>query len=154
MLGKLTQEQQEALDRAETHLGKRPSATAGLGNSLAPGGPKAKILDQLTNLMGCTRVERAMSIVDDEVKIKQADSSIIQAKVRDYTITMDMSSRTILHDCGDWERSIETRQLCKHIGRLLLTIPDPLATEWISKIRSDLEEWNFKKPEKSNVPKA
>src|SRR5207245_2226601 len=80
MLGKLTQEQQEALDRAETHLGKKPSATAGLGKWLDPGRPKAKILDPLTDLMGRLRVERAMSIGDDEVKIKQVDSSIIRAK--------------------------------------------------------------------------
>ncbi len=124
MLGKLTQEQEEALERAETHLGKRPLATAGLG----------KWLD------------------DNEVNIKQADSNNIQARVRNYTVTMDMRSKTILHDCGDWERSVETKQLCKHIGRLFLTIPEPLATEWISKIRSDLQEWNFGKAEKSRAP--
>ncbi len=152
MLGKLTQEQEEALDRAETHLGKRPSATAGLGKWLDRTRSESKIIEELTQLMGRPRVERAMAIGDNEVNIKQADSNNIQARVRNYTVTMDMRSKTILHDCGDWERSIETKQLCKHIGRLFLTIPEPLAAEWISKIRSDLQEWNFGKAEKSRAP--
>ncbi len=152
MLGKLTQEQDEALERAETYLGKSPSPTAGLGKWIKPSKPEARIIEELTDMMGRPRVERAMSIGDNEVNINQADSNKIQAAVRKYSVTMDMRSKTILHDCGDWERSIETKQLCKHIGRLLLTIPEPLATEWISRIRSDLDEWNFKKAEKVANP--
>ena len=149
MLGKLTQEQEEALEKAETRLGKSPSPTAGLGKWMNPTKPETrKIIEELTEIMGRPRVERAMTIGDNEVNIKQADSNKIQATIRNYTVTMDMRSKTILHDCGDWERSIETKQLCKHVGRLILTIPEPLATEWISKIRSDLDEWNFKKAEK------
>jgi len=59
---------------------------------------------------------------------------------------MDFETRTITHDCGDWERSIETRQLCKHVGKVLLSLPEKTALGWVTQIHEDPEAWHFQKP--------
>ena len=149
MLGKLTQEQEEALARAEAHLTGKVSSSAGLGKWLGPENRSSRVIDDLTELIGRTKLERAMAIDDSEINVTRADSERIQAKIRNYSVDMDDKSKTIMHDCGDWERAVnETHQLCKHIGRLLLAIPEGIATLWISKMRADLEDWTFNSPEK------
>src|SRR5207247_7825411 len=97
--------------------------------------------DMIEYQMVETRHVRSITSPDDDVKVIEANPKIINAKVRDYTLKMDMGSKTILHDCGDWERSIETRQLCKHIGKVLLTVPEDTALAWVSAIQENLEAW-------------
>lgn len=120
----------------------------GLGEFTRGGEDRAKLVDLLGTLMGETRLARSFTIPDDDVKVIEANPKIINAKVRDYTLKMDMGSKTILHDCGDWERSIETRQLCKHIGKVLLTVPEDTALAWVSAIQENLEAWKFQQPKK------
>jgi len=38
--------------------------------------------------------------------------------------------------------------LCKHIGKVLLTIPEQVALEWVSAIHENLEAWKFQQPNK------
>ncbi|MBO0887976.1 hypothetical protein J2P12_02640, partial [Candidatus Bathyarchaeota archaeon] len=68
--------------------------------------------------------------------------------IRDYVLRMDKGSKTIVHDCGDWERAVDTRQLCKHIGKVLLSIPEQTALGWVSAIQESLDSWKFQQPEK------
>jgi hypothetical protein len=98
--------------------------------------------------MGETRLARSFTIPDDDVKVKVANMKTIEAKIRDYNLKMDIASKTILHDCGDWERAIETRQLCKHIGKVLLTISEPVALAWVSAIHENLDAWRYQQPKK------
>jgi hypothetical protein len=98
--------------------------------------------------MGETRLARSFTIPDDEVKIKEANLKTINAKIRDYNLKMDMAAKTIIHDCGDWERAIETRQLCKHIGKVLLTIPEEIALAWVLAIHENPDAWKFQQPNK------
>src|SRR2546430_17315148 len=86
---------------------------------------RAKIEELLGEVMGETRLARSFTIPDEDVKIKEANLKTIDAKIRDYTLKMDMASKTIVHVCGDWERAMQTRQLCKHFGKALLTFPHP-----------------------------
>ncbi len=154
ILGKLTPEQEAALTRAERHLQERQrTPESGLGkwmgeeeSSEPP--TESKILDSLSQVMGKQRLERAMAMDENEVSIEKASSQTIEAHVRNYSVLMDKQSRTIVHDCGDWERAPETRQLCKHLGRLFLSLPERVALEWLSNIESNTPQWNFKTPEK------
>src|SRR5207245_6090539 len=95
-----------------------------------------------------TRLARNCTIPDEGVKIKEINLKTIDAKIRDYTLNMDVASKTIVHDCGDWERAIDTRQLCKHIGKVLLTIPERVALTWVSAIHENLDAWKFQQPRK------
>ncbi|TMI06933.1 DUF72 domain-containing protein [Candidatus Bathyarchaeota archaeon] len=145
MMGKLTPAQGAALNRAKTHLegGKGPE---GLGEWVKGGEDRPKIIDLLSSLMGESRLARALAIRDEEVTIKSSTNEKVVAKIRDYNLSMDFETRTITHDCGDWERSIETRQLCKHVGKVLLSLSEKIALGWVTQIHEDPEEWHFQKP--------
>ncbi len=145
MMGTLTPTQRTALSRAQTHLekGKGPQ---GLGEWTKGGEDRPKIIDYLSSLMGETRLARALTIPDEDVTIQTASPEKIIAKIRTYNLTMEYGSRTIKHDCGDWERATETRQLCKHIGKVLLTLPEKLALDWTSRIHEDPDSWRFTQP--------
>ena len=148
MLDKLTPAQEDALNRARNHFKQAKEKRVGLGEFTRGGVDRAKIVDILGDLMGETRLARSFTIPDEDVSIKQATSKVIEANVRDYKLKMDMGSKTILHDCGDWERAIETRQLCKHIGKVLLTISESAALSWVSAIHENPDAWKFQQPGK------
>ena len=151
MLGNLTSEQEEALSRAQSHLGGVKDKTSGLGKWLQDKDTRSEVVRSLASLMGESRLARALEIPDHEVEILDASNKKVGAKIRGYNVIMELPSRTILHDCGDWERSMENRQLCKHIGRVLLTIPTEIAAEWVSGLQSNLDAWKFGKPEKARI---
>ncbi len=146
MLVGLSADQEEALQRAQSHLCKGGERSFGLGKWLQEGESRSKIVDELASLLGEPRLARALSIPEEEVHIQSADKEKVEAKIRDYMLVMDGSKRTILHDCGDWERSLETHQLCKHVGRVLLSVKEDVALRWVSRLQSELERWKFLRP--------
>jgi uncharacterized protein YecE (DUF72 family) len=148
MLDRLTPAQEEALKHARNHLKQAKEKPVGLGEFTRGGEDRAKIIDVLGTLMGETRLARSFTIPDEDISIKQANSKIIEADIRNYKLKMDMGSKTIIHDCGDWERAVETRQLCKHIGKVLLTIPESAAFMWVSAIQENPDAWKFQQPSK------
>jgi hypothetical protein len=117
-----------------------------LGEWVKGGDDRPKIIDLLSSLMGESRLARALAIHDEEVTIKTVTSERVVAKIRDYNLIMESETKTITHDCGDWERSIETRQLCKHVGKVLLSLPEKIALGWVTQIHEDPEAWHFEKP--------
>jgi len=145
MLGKLTPDQEEALNRAQAHLERARIPHAGLGKWMVDDNSRSRLVETLSSLMGETRLARAFTIPDEEVSIIAASGDRIEARIRDYHLTMDMKSKAMVHDCGDWERSIETRQLCKHVGRVLLSLPAEVALAWVTEVESDIESWSFRK---------
>ena len=145
MLGKLTPVQEEALNRARGHLEEARKPSAGLGKWMVEDSRRSRLVETLSSLMGETRLARAFTIPDEEVSIIAASGDRIEARIRDYHLTMDMKSKAMVHDCGDWERSIETRQLCKHVGRVLLSLPAEVALAWVTEVESDIESWSFRK---------
>ena len=148
MLDRLTPAQEEALKHARAHLKQAREKPVGLGEFTLGGEDRAKLVEMLGELMGETRLARSFTIPDEEVKVKEANSKIITAEIRDYVLKMDKGSKTIVHDCGDWERAVDTRQLCKHIGKVLLSISEQTALGWVSAIQESLDSWKFQQPEK------
>jgi len=148
MLGELSIEQEEALARAQTHLGKDAPQGFGLGKWIQDSDSRTKLVDLLSALMGESRLARAMGIPDGDVRVGLASNAKVEAQIRAYTLLMDNDSKTIIHDCGDWERAVETRQLCKHVGKVLLSVPLDIAIDWADRIQSDIEKWKFRVPEK------
>ena len=143
MLDKLTPPQEDALNKARKHLKEAKEKPVGLGEYSSGGEDRAKLVDLLGTLMGETRLARSFAIPDADVKVVEANEKIVNANIRDYSLRMERSSKTILHDCGDWERAVETRQLCKHVGKVLLTIPEATALAWVSAIQENLDSWKF-----------
>lgn len=90
------------------------------------------------------RVNRAKGIKDKEVIIKESSDTQIKAKVREYNIVFDLRGKVILHDCADWSRCIPAKQFCKHLGKVLLLIPQEKAVNILRQVALEREKWEFK----------
>jgi uncharacterized protein YecE (DUF72 family) len=100
--------------------------------------------DLLKVFMDVNRIKRARDIKDSEVSIEQASEHNVKAKVREYHISIDVPQRLILHDCADWSRCAPARQLCKHVGKVMMALPDNISVSILRKIGADREKWEFK----------
>jgi len=103
-----------------------------------------KLDDLLKVFMDDNRIKRARDIKDGEVSIEQASEDNVKAKVREYHISIDVPQRLILHDCADWSRCAPARQLCKHVGKVMMSLPDNVSVSILKKIGTDRENWEFK----------
>ena len=70
----------------------------------------------------------------------------IDAKVKDYVVHIDLKNHTILHDCEDWRKNMDTKNLCKHLGKLLLSLDQNTALDLLRSMLKDREQWKFAAP--------
>ena len=151
MLGVITSEQRKAKERIENYFktqAARPPPTPAKRKTLAAFMPeqiqKLGFKDLLRFFMDEGRIRRAKGIKDNEVSLKDVSENRIVATVREYHIMIDFRNRTILHDCADWSRCIPVKQFCKHLGKLMMNLPEEKAVETMRKICLELEKWEFK----------
>ena len=89
------------------------------------------------------RILRGRVIRDSELKDIKAGKSRVSAKIRDYSILIDREDRIIQHDCNDWQRRKNQKKFCKHIVKLLLTLPERESRVILRNISKDLAGWRF-----------
>lgn len=143
MLGVLTTEQTRAKNHVENYL--KRSARTKVSTLEAFVELKEKNFEILLNyFIDARRLTRARHIKDSELKIVKETDTRIEAIIRDYHIIIDLEHETILHDCADWNRVLSTKKLCKHIGKLLLSIEEEKAKQILEKIYNEKEKWQFK----------
>jgi hypothetical protein len=85
------------------------------------------------------RLERAREIKD--IEIIESSSDKIVADVSGYSVYIDLEKRFILHDCGDWRRTTREKRFCKHIGALMLVLPEDAARGVLEGIKR--QQWEF-----------
>lgn len=90
------------------------------------------------------RIKRAKGIKDAEVRLQEVTSDRVKATVRRYHVAIDVSNRLILHDCADWSRCAPVRQFCKHVGKVLMMMPEEEAVGILRRIGTEREKWEFK----------
>jgi hypothetical protein len=142
MLGTLTPKQVEAKKRVEGYLETTAFKESGLESFV-----DSSQLDfdgLLKAFLDVGRLKRAEEIRDNELTILKETDQWIEASVRDYHIIIDLEARTIMHDCADWSKALQTKRFCKHIGKLLLSMDRGKATKMLHRIYSQKEEWQFK----------
>jgi hypothetical protein len=142
MLGKLTTEQAEAKVTVQEYLKplelKKPTLKA-----FVP--LKEMTLESLlAEFMDNARLKRAKQIKDNELSFQEMTDYRIKAMVREYHVVIDVSNRVILHDCADWSRCIPNKSFCKHIGKLMLSLPKERAEAILGKIYVEKDVWEFK----------
>jgi uncharacterized protein YecE (DUF72 family) len=98
----------------------------------------------LAMFMDKGRARRAKSINDKDVKIEEVSDSGVRASIRSYNFSVDTRNRVMLHDCADWSRCTSAKQFCKHVGKIMLTVPREKATEIMKHIAAEREKWEFK----------
>ncbi|MEM2103027.1 MAG: DUF72 domain-containing protein [Candidatus Bathyarchaeia archaeon] len=152
MLEIMTQEQKEAKKTVDKYFEERRKATeedmkkrAVTLTAYMPAEIEKMDFAQLLDVfMDKGRIRRARGISDKEVTIKESSNTRISATVREYNVVFDLEKKTISHDCADWSRCIPAKQFCKHIGKVLLTLPREKTTNILRRIGAEREEWEFK----------
>ena len=114
----------QALQKHSVQVGKAGPRKR-LSPVALPSGNEERSLEQLLRLfLGAPRLQRAREIDDSLVSISQESSGIIEGKVKDYTVRIDLGNHTILHDCQDWRNNVASKNMCKHLGKFLLTLDE------------------------------
>jgi uncharacterized protein YecE (DUF72 family) len=126
MLGMATPEQKETRQRISGYW-KGQVTTKSVPKTLSDFlvEKKEDITTLLSGYIEASRLEKAREIKD--IEIIELGTDKIVADVRGYSIYIDLEKRFILHDCGDWKRTMRERRFCKHIGALMLALPEDVA---------------------------
>jgi len=150
MLGILTPKQKEAKKNVAAHfeakavappIEKRPLAlTAFMPEKIE----KMGFQELLRVFMDAGRIRRAKGVKDREVEIQEVTDKEVRALIRGYHLLIDLQNRIVLHDCADWSRRMSVKQFCKHVGKVLMVIPQEKAVDIMRKILLEREKWEFK----------
>jgi uncharacterized protein YecE (DUF72 family) len=142
MLGVLTSEQKEAKANIENYFKATRTKEAKLEAFVEPSDLNFETL--LRHFIDAARIKRAQQIKDEDVAVQEETANQIRAMVKEYHIVIDLQNHVIMHDCADWSKMLPTKRLCKHLGKLLLTIGKENATNILREIYSNKEQWEFK----------
>lgn len=151
--GKYAREEQAYIDsrinQALEKFGKLASSTS--KRRPPPKVPSRKVeelsLDQLLKLfLGAARLQRAKEIDDSLVSVSDLTPDHFGGMVKDYVVEIDLKKRTILHNCEDWRKNLESKNMCKHLGKFLLTLDEKRATDLLREVLVDKDEWTFTAP--------
>jgi hypothetical protein len=104
-------------------------------------------LQELLKLfLGAARLQRAEEMEDSLVSISKTSPEEIEGKVKNYVVQINVKKRTILHDCQDWRKHMESRNMCKHLGKFFLNLDSDTATDLLRDILRNIQQWKFVAP--------
>lgn len=150
MLDILTREQKEAKKTVETYFETKAMAppmakrTLALTAFMPEKTEKMGFQELLQVLVPVYKIKRAKGIKDSEVIIQEVTDERVSALIRKYHVLIDIPNQTVIHDCADWSRCIPVKQFCKHVGKIMMSIPEETAVEIMKKLCSEREKWEFK----------
>jgi uncharacterized protein YecE (DUF72 family) len=143
LLGMATKTQQEKLAQVDAYFTtgaleeRQHQAKAALAR-------EAGLRELLGIFLDPKRLQRALEIPDGELSIAEASEDRVAARIKEYHLLIDRENSVIAHDCDDWRKRRETRQFCKHMGKLFLSLPLELASDLLRDISENLDQWEFK----------
>jgi hypothetical protein len=142
MLGALTPIQSKARSAVKNHLKASEESEAIKLDSFLGSKPLG-LSDLLLVFMDSEKLKRAEQIEDDAVVIRVNNEAEIVASVREYQISIDIEKKRIQHDCADWDKVIPEKSLCKHLGKLMLTLRRERAIELLKDMDLERKDWVF-----------
>jgi len=148
MLGDLSPEQAEAKKAADEYLESKVSPKVeaeGLFAYVPRRDVEGMSFEELLQgFLDQARLKRAQKIKDSEVNVQEVTEDQVRAMIREYHVLVDQKNQVILHDCADWSRCIHTKQFCKHLGKIFLSLPRDKSSTILKRILSERERWEFK----------
>lgn len=143
MLGVATPKQRETKKQVEAYINKTErTETSSLLTFIEP---REKTYNNLLRyFVSAERLKRAGMIKDSEVRITNETDSRVEAQVKEYHILIDVNTKTILHDCADWQKILTTKKLCKHVAKLFMSIDRQRAGRILEKLSEEKDEWQLK----------
>jgi len=147
MLGVSTPQQAETRKAVKQHLEnkviqRKPTGTLAPFLTAADTVSISPIEELLRGLMDSDRYRRAVGI-SDELSFEKGNPQLVKARIREYTVIVDLSERVILHDCTDWTKHAHEKTFCKHIGKVFLCLPEIEAKQILNEINSNKDLWQF-----------
>jgi len=100
----------------------------------------------LQRFLGNARLERARSIPDNMVSLSGLEHNVISGNVKQYKVKIDLKNRVITHDCDDWKKNMNSKLMCKHLGKAFLVIDGSRATTILRRMLSEIDDWTFNAP--------
>ncbi len=107
---------------------------------------RSSLEELLQQFLGAARLERAKSIPDSLVSLSGQDGDMIYGNVKQYLVTIDIKRRIITHDCDDWKKNMRSKLMCKHLGKVFLTLKNREATALLRQILHEKDHWAFGAP--------
>lgn len=101
------------------------------------------VADHLSRFMDPGRLSRAEKIKDSELKVTYSGDDAVRARLRDYRIDVDLERQVVKHDCDDWRKGAGSKRMCKHLGKLFLSLPPGQAKRVLAHIWDDVDGWVF-----------
>ena len=71
---------------------------------------------------------------------------MVEGRVKNYRVKIDLEAREIFHDCEDWKKIAESHRICKHLVRFFTALPRELAERIIRDLVENMDEWEFRHP--------
>ncbi len=104
----------------------------------------ATVEELLLHFLGKARLERAQAIEPSLVTIESISGDTLHARVKEYTVEIDVPQRYIKHNCPDWENWSAEKMMCKHIGKVFLTLDEKISTPLLKRIYLEKDTWQFR----------
>jgi len=150
---KYTEEERVYIDRRiDEALKSFEKQTRTSARRPTPKPPARKKIDELTLedllhlFVGAARLKRALEMDDSLISISETPTDEISGKVKDYLVRIDLKNHTILHDCEDWRKSMDSKNMCKHLGKFMLSLDEGRATKLLRDVLENKEQWKFTAP--------
>ena len=102
--------------------------------------------DILQLFLGSARLKRATEIGDSLVSVQRLGLEQMSGHVKDYIVQISTKNRTIIHDCQDWRNHMESKSMCKHLGKFILTLDQTKARVLLLDIIKNKHQWTFTAP--------
>jgi hypothetical protein len=96
--------------------------------------------DLLVFFLGEDRLKRAMAMGKVTVDRKEG---VVEGRVKDYLVRVDVADKRIAHSCPDWERRSGGGLFCKHVGAVFLKLSEEEAVQILRQLIPDREKWIF-----------
>jgi hypothetical protein len=106
----------------------------------------SSLQDVLEILAGRPRMQRAAEIARSKVALEEVGLKRLKARVKDYTVQIELRKRRIMHDCQDWEKRREEKFLCKHVAAVFLKLDEEKSLSIVRSIMRDRSKWSFETP--------
>ena len=114
--------------------------------------PSRKNIDELTLedllklFVGSARLQRAKEMDDSLVSITGGTADEVSGKVKNYVVQIDLQKHVISHDCEDWRKNMDSKNMCKHLAKFLLSLDEQETTTLLRGILKNKDLWHFTGP--------
>jgi len=144
MLGKATRLQTKVKKKIQSYISakqmKLPVEKAPTSREEAL---KLELPQLLLEFTDRKRIDRAETIRETSVSFLRRTPQLVKAKVKEYTVEIDMANKTIRHDCDDWSKRVPDKRFCKHVVRIFLSLPLKTSKEILAGIITEKDLWQF-----------